>query len=107
MNKKQKKIIKLLEYFSQGVVFKKAPITDGISAEEAFFLFTDQGITDKIADRNRFNRLMYGHKMLSLHEKMWREDFANGLLSLKDFENEPEEVKELAEKIYRRSEHNE
>jgi hypothetical protein len=41
--------------------------------------------------------------MMALHEKMWREDFGSGMLKLKDFDDEPEEIRELAEKIFLRS----
>ena len=104
MNKKQEKTIKLLEYFSKEYDMPKAPIVEGVSPEEAFFMFTDTGkMPEKISDISRFDRLVYGHRMMALHEKMWREDFGSGMLGLNDFKDEPEEVRELVEKIFSRS----
>ena len=104
MNKKQEKIIKLLDYFSKEYDMPKSPITEGTSPEEAFFIFTDTGkLPEKISDRSRFDQLLCGHRMMALHEKMWREDFASEMLGLNDFKDEPEEVKEFVEKIFLRS----
>ena len=69
-----------------------------ISAEEAFFLFTERGIGSKeVSDRKRFMQLFWGQKWMATQEKMWRE-WHDSLL-LEDFDDDPDGVRKMVKKI--------
>jgi hypothetical protein len=80
----------------------------GTSAEEAFFNKTERGrLPSKINNLPRLRALLWGHKWLAAHEKMWREGllevpkYMRPFLVEEDFRDEPDYVKEMINKIFK------
>ena len=70
-------------------------------AIEEYFNYTDRGIkTEKWRTNQDLYRLLFNHRTLPIIVEMWKDDFKKGLLFLSDFENDRQELKELAVKIY-------
>ena len=106
MTNKQKKIIKLIEWFIpshyDGKAYGEELLPEGeMSAEEGFFLFTDMGkMPNSLSNPKRFNKLLWGQRWMAAHEKMYKEGFEEGTLFSSDFKDEPAYVQEFVKKIY-------
>lgn len=121
ISNKQRKTIAIARYFSvasrEDIRHRFTPedltyygltdcteVDDGYSAEEAFLMLTDRGIRDmKVTDLTKLLRLLVGHNRAALQVKAWSEGFREGILYMIDFEDEPEEIKELAKKAFEAS----
>jgi hypothetical protein len=111
LSNKQKKAIELIEEFIPKILRNPNRLTHyycpelnipigGKSAVEAFFDYTDRGIFPKqVQDPIRFAQLLYGHRWMATHEKMYRECFLEGNLFLEDFKNESQIFKNFVGRI--------
>lgn len=110
---KQQNTIKIAEWFvpssttnskSNNVAYGTSNVvesSDSISPEEAFLLKTDKGIlVPKVTDKLKFIQLLVGHNRAAMQVKAWSEGFREGTLYLKDFEDEPTYIQDLALKAY-------
>ena len=73
----------------------------GVSAEEAFFLKTERGIMPaKVKSKTQLRKLLWGHKRMAMHEKMWKEGMIEHTLFEWDFKSEPEYIQKIARSIW-------
>ncbi|SRR5258708_5023602 len=72
---------------------------NGVSPEESFFSKTERGkIIKRVTDTPRLASLLWGHRWMATHIKMWQEGFSECILNPVDFVEEPEYIQEIAKK---------
>ena len=117
LSKRQLQALKELRYFIPSTVdWKNVPrhvltglnidyvkqSRKGVSAREAFFLKSDQGVNvETVRGIGRYAALLSAQRWMAAHEKMWREGFFEGTLHPHDFLDEPDHVFRLAAKSAR------
>lgn len=111
MTKKQLKTIQIIEYFIPTNCDFQSSIDDsqigiqGIavgdkSPEQVFFDKTDRGITpEQTSDIIRLRALLWGHRRMSLQKALWLEAKQKGYSLTSDFENEPDYIQAIFEKL--------
>jgi hypothetical protein len=97
MTNKQKKIIKLIEWFIpsnyDGKAHGETLLPEGkMTAEDGFFQFTDKGkMPESVDNPRRFNQLLWGHRWMTTHEKMYREGMLEATFFPFELEGTPAE----------------
>lgn len=113
LTNKRIKALKLIEYFiPEHVTNWNISSNDGLigiigikegkqTPEECFFNKTEKGIIPKeCSDIPRLRSLLWGHRWMAIHEKMYDEGFSEGTLLMTDFDEEPSYVREFVQKIF-------
>lgn len=114
LTQKQQKALRLVEYFiPSNVKDWSSPVTkmnaypqvglhevtespNGVSAEAAFFQKTERGnLPVLVNDIPRLCSLLWGQRWMATNIQMWKESAEQGLIFPDDFNDEPEEVREL------------
>lgn len=72
---------------------------DGADPITSFFMYTERGnAPEKVKGLIEFIKLVWGHRRMTLHEKMWREGFEEGILYPSDFNEDPEYIQKIAQR---------
>jgi hypothetical protein len=67
-----------------------------VSAEQAFFDKSERGIQHTVvSNKKRYLDLLYGHRWLAAHVKMWKEGINEGSCLVQDFIFEPLYIREF------------
>lgn len=110
MTNKQKKALRIVEWFIPSKI-DWAKATDsyhmvgldsvsesanGVTPEEAFFLRSERGkLPDTVTNKARLAALLWGQRRMALQVAQWKEGRSEMIIFPSDFDEEPEEIKEL------------